>query len=144
MSKTRTYLKDYTTLHKEPLHLFPPSATGPGVKTRLAFRESIRQPCIILSDPLTGQGFKITAGRGPHGFSVTVARSGLVMHGDLPTVLRASDVDYAPAARAENAREVTLTVYDANAKAQAFKRWYDAEASEQDISELGETYRRRA
>lgn len=71
-------------------------------------------------------GFRITAGEGPAGFSLTISK--FVGDGEL-TALMAHGKDYRPI-NVDDLRDLSLCYYNHDEKSQAFKAWYLADSTD--------------
>lgn len=84
---------------------------------------------------------RIRASEGPAGFGLTISTHA----GATPMSVRMYDKDYKDVVqRQDGVREVCLTAYNNDPRAQAFKRWYDNEETAEDVALLGPEYARQA
>jgi hypothetical protein len=118
MTKRRTK-KQYTDLHDNPESLF-----GAGVQTIL-WPSGV--PEIWFKDK-EGRGFKVCVSSGPAGFSI---RMSPFIGSPALTVSGNKTGDWAGFSGPDLV-EATLTQYKADEKSQAFKAWYQSDASERD------------
>jgi len=128
--------KAHADLLGNPTLLFGQGPDNPGARVRL-WPNGEEEMWIEGRD---GQVLSIRASDGPAGLGVTVRALGATG----PITAAAYDRDYQTATLTHEARQVTMTVYRADERAQAFKRWYHAEETEADRALLGERYRRTA
>lgn len=77
-------------------------------------------------------GFRIRADRGPYGLGISVSPFATfeILNNDDPDIV----------SRDEGLGGTSVVSYDPDPKAQAYKRWYDHQATEADIVLLGNEY----
>jgi hypothetical protein len=114
--RTKRTKRAYQELHDRPADLF-----GPGAETIIY--PNGEHHIWIKSDLGT---FKITAGHGPAGFSVTVSSS----VGDPAADLHALDRATYETTIQHDVREVTVIQYHSDPYSQAFKSWYESDRDE--------------
>jgi hypothetical protein len=121
MAKHRRTLKDYIALFRSPKHLFPPTAAGDGVNVTL-FPNGEQE--IWLADD-SGHGYRVTAHSGPAGLSLQIS----TFIGSPPMTLAGNREGDYECFSGIDARHLEICQYKADEKSQAFKRWYQADAS---------------
>lgn len=132
MARPKRTKKRYMELFDEPEKLFP------GVKTTL-FPNGDNE--MWIRSPDGKHGFSIKASLGPAGLGLTIKT--FVMGNDL--TVRSYNHAYGDAhPTVSDVREVNVTSYNTDPRSQAFSRWYDGQATEEDLVLLGDEYRRKS
>lgn len=123
--------KDYAALFSDPGKLF-------GADTETILWPN-GQKEIWLKERGGGAGATVTAGKGPHGFCVRVKAH----VGTREATLSGMRGKHYDPVDVDDIREVEFCFMGTDAKAQAFKRWYQKRETDADVALLGESYRRR-
>lgn len=122
MSRKRT-LKAYMDLFRNPYALFGFGPDNRGAQVTL-FPNGDGEIWIQGSG---GKGFRITAGEGPAGLALHIS----TFVGSPPiSVTGNASGDYEPIKDVPDARHLSLCIYNGDERSQAFKNWYQADASE--------------
>ena len=122
--KLKRTLKRYADLFRNPRTLFDGSpANGIPAPEVILFPNGERQ---IWIKGTGNKGFRITAGEGPAGLSVTISR--FVGCPPITIAGNADDGDMTPIQNLPEAFELSLCQYNADARSQAFKEWYQGRA----------------
>lgn len=148
MKARRRTKKAYANLYDHPAALFGngPDNAGPRVTLWPNGENEL-----WIQDASGRHSVKITASSGPAGLGITLRRH----FGATPITLRAYNQDYKSvlvgdlgnvqeSPVVDDVVEVCLTMYNADDRSQAFKRWYDRQETNDDITLLGPEYMRAA
>lgn len=132
----RQMKKKYSDLFDHPHALFGNGPNNTGARVTLWPNDENE---LWIQDASGQHSVKITASNGPAGLGITIHQH----VGATPMTVRAYGQDYALPQPSENVREVCITMYNADERSQAFKRWYDQQETETDLVLLGSEYRRK-